>query len=209
MKNCKRTTMKYCFDLDDVISNTYVELMKSSMRYHIEILKNTYVCREIEKAQGNYAYFYKALEWGEDEVNGFFHSEYPFFLDECVPNESVIGVVNELYEKGNEIHILSAREERGKCVVYEKTRKWLEKWGVQFNKLLIDTSTKSVYLKDNEIDVFVDDLWDNCVDAKQNSSSIVCHVRCEYNRGVDYDYSNGIVEIEDVDKLMNVLNSLF
>lgn len=200
--------MKYCFDLDDVISNTYAELMKSSMRYHIKVLKYAYVYREIQEAKGDYTYFYKTLNWKMDELDDFFHTEYPAFLDRCVPNRNAINLINELYQQNNEIHILSAREEREKCVVYKKTKEWLEKFGVKYDKVSINVSTKSVYLNENGIDIFVDDLWDNCVEAKKNSSSVVCHVRCEYNMRTNYDYSYGIIEIKDWNKFRDILKSL-
>lgn len=198
--------MKICFDLDDVICNTYVELMEKSMHYHMDILKRDYIYRKIEASKGDYSYFYKTLGWEIEDLTGFFYTEYPNFLLECTPNKHIVDLIRKLRSLGNEIHIVSAREERRGNIVYKITEQWLGLWKVEYDKLLIGVTHKSKYLCDNHIDYFFDDLWENCVEAKKYSSSVVCHIRCSYNQEMNCDYTDGIIEIKKENQLYDLFD---
>lgn len=65
------------------------------------------------------------------------------------PFKKIINHINDLYESGNEIIIMSARGSVSKIDYYEFTKKQLGHWGLKYHKLLMN-------IKPNA-DLFVDD----------------------------------------------------
>jgi len=102
--------MKIGFDLDDVLCDTYSIILEESLRYHCEVLKRKAIKRNIFESKGDYFYFAKSLRWGDKETEDFFYDFYPEFLKRCIPYDGVVDILKKLINRGNEVHIITARE---------------------------------------------------------------------------------------------------
>lgn len=194
--------MKFCFDLDDVIAETYSEIMIASEHFHTYILGRNMCARDVAMANGDYFYFAKALNWDNTDVYRFFHEEYPLFLEKCKVKRSSVSAIKTLYDQGHKITILSAREERKFGQVYFLTEDWLKRNEVKYNELIIGEKKKSMIVSANEYDVFVDDSIINCIDVAENSECKVYFFRCKYNAKVNIGSFCNIKEIDSLQQLL-------
>ena len=55
----------------------------------------------------------------------------------------------------------------------EVTLKWLKDNNVPFDELVLDTPSKLEFVKENNIDLFIDDSFKNCKDIANNTDTTV------------------------------------
>lgn len=175
--------------------------MKVSEEFHVNTLKKELIERNSILALGDYNYFAKSLKWTQEELYEFYHQIYPGFLELCKPYSQAIYLLERLKKQGCKIHILSAREERESGQVYDLTKKWLVNYSLHFDALCVDVKDKSTYVKKNNIDLFIDDLWENCKRVAVNSNCLVCHMKCKYNSGPKYDYTSNMIPIYNLNEV--------
>ena len=72
--------------------------------------------------------------------------------------------VNELYDAGNEIYIVTARRKNWE----DQTKEWLSKNGVKYHKLIMGAGGKGDVAKEENIDIFIDDSPDNIENLSGN-----------------------------------------
>jgi len=72
--------------------------------------------------------------------------------------------VNELYDAGNEIYIITARKKNWE----EQTKEWLKKNGIKYHKLIMGAGKKGDVAKEEGIDVFIEDSSDNIENLEGN-----------------------------------------
>lgn len=193
--------MRICFDLDDVLCDTYSQIMDSSADYHINVLKRKLIARKIQNAKGDYFYFAKALGWGEKEVEAFFHESYPKFLEFCEPNLEAIYKLQEIHQKGHQIIILSAREERKENTVVSLTHSWLNANDIPYDNLIIGCKNKLSVLKKIKSDIFIDDTFENCYKVSCLTNTKVYHYICEYNKNMNIQYNKKIQPINSLNEI--------
>jgi hypothetical protein len=58
-----------------------------------------------------------------------------YFLDNLIPNKKMIGLINQLYDKGNRIVIMTGRGTMTGIDWKEETEKQLKVWGVKYHEL--------------------------------------------------------------------------
>lgn len=202
--------MNLCFDLDDVIANTYPQIIKAALVFHIDILRREDIANDLDiiHAEGDYFWFAKVLAWSEKELELFFHTKYPYFLNLCIPIKESVDFLNNMHKKNHNITILSSRETRDYADVQKITEQWLSDNGVYFDKVLLGYKNKYEYLKQNNIQLFVDDNIDNCKDAKKAGVSFVFCYISDYNLKGRNESSDGIIPIaglSDVNQYIDLL----
>lgn len=196
--------MNICLDLDDVIADTYPEMMKQSLKFHNEVLKRQ-TCEELNicMANGDYYWFARALNWSEEDLKLFFQTYYPGFLKLCRVIRDSVDFLNSINEKHN-IIILSAREKRDYENVEYITIEWLKKNGVKYDKVLIGHKNKFEYLKDNKIDVFVDDNIENCRQAIRANVPWVFVYKTVYNMNISDEDIISLTNLFDITKYVDL-----
>lgn len=105
----------------------------------------------------------KTIAFDLDDVICFRSNDYehlgPDKYDKCIPNQSVIDIVNSLYQSGNEIVIYTARgmsQYKGDVEqvyknLYEKTKCHLNNWGVFYHKLVMGKMHYDVLIDDKAL----------------------------------------------------------
>ena len=73
--------MHFCFDLDDVLSDTYSVLLSESLIFHCNVLNRPRVDRKVQDAYGDYFYFAKSSK--KSAIPGFLVIH---FLSCCLKN---------------------------------------------------------------------------------------------------------------------------
>lgn len=200
--------MKFCFDLDDVIADTYPQLLAAAIKFDRKNLMHSSAQTDysLTMAHGDYFWFAKILKWSEKNLYDFFQTTYPYFLENCQAYDGSKECLNILRRKKHEIIILSSREYRNYYDVEQLTSDWLSRNDIPYDKLVIGVKNKLTYLSENPVDIFVDDLTDNCLIALKANVPHVFRFVCEYNSNEKGNIMPRIADINDLRFLLTHLN---
>ena len=130
------------FDIDDTIAD--------GVSYFVDKLNDYFNMNiKVEDVNGSLC---DTFNIPQSEIDKFFSA----FGDEIFKNLNIlpnsVDYINELYDKGHKIIIITARP----LEVKNTTVKWLELKGVKYHELIFDEE-KSVIAKEKGIKIFVDD----------------------------------------------------
>ena len=79
-------------------------------------------------------------------------------------------VINQLREDDNEIYFITARHKSNKFDIEETTKKWLNSNDIKYEKIYLTVLDKAKVVKENNIDIFIDDNITNCVEVAKTGT---------------------------------------
>ena len=141
--------MRIGIDIDDTITNTYIEITKN--------ISKCYNTNHNELIEKHYKY---------DELNILFPKAFTKqYMFNSISNiklkKDVKKYLNKISEN-NEIFFITARNNLEYDFPYNLTYKFLNKHNLPFNELLVNISDKAKYCLDNNVDLFIDDSIKSC-----------------------------------------------
>jgi len=145
--------MKIGIDIDGVINNEAAFLIDYGTKFSYENFLNYYI--DVSK-NGTHNIF----DWPHEIDNTFWEKYYVIYLtsDKYIRQFSQ-EIISKLHEN-NEIHIITARDSHNTKIsqnfVELLTKSWLEKNQFPYDKIVF-TSNKRQYIKDNSIDIMIED----------------------------------------------------
>lgn len=97
-------------------------------------------------------------------------------------------VINQLKKEGNEIYIITARNEWGVpkehvSRIQEHTKQWLKDNQICYDKIMFTTGSKLPYCKEHEIDIMIEDSPTNILEIAKEIPVICFH--STYNAQVE------------------------
>ena len=163
--------MRIGIDIDNVISNFNDVLLKEYLKHDKE-LKDTGIINE----KANYIRN-GMFDWSKEEEIEFYKTN----IERIATNLKIINnadkFINKLLEDGNEIYIISGRDNGEYKDPYDMTKKWLAKNNILYTKLILtnayDSHAKTVECLNNKIDIMIDDSTRICVDLKENGIKVL------------------------------------
>lgn len=153
--------MKIGIDIDDTIANTFETGMKYAQQFTRKYCNRAYT--DINKRLGSvksHRHWQTIFEWNSEEEIEFFKRYYKRIVEEVDVKEEVCDVINQLYLQ-NEIIFITARFEVEGERIEELTKRWLRKNNIPFHQLYLGRKKSEVCQK-NQIDIFIDDSYENC-----------------------------------------------
>ena len=153
MKGCEK--MNIGIDIDDTITNSsdvfvkYAQIYNETKNINYEI--NKY---EIDKN--------KAFGWSKLNENEFQKKYLEKILTEAKPLDDSVKIINKLFNIGCNIFFISSRKDSEVNNVYDLTIKWLKKYNIKYTKLIVNSMNKLNDCISNDIDIFIDDNYENC-----------------------------------------------
>lgn len=164
--------MNIGIDIDDTISETFEALLPYSQKYTIEDLKRK---SEINMNQIflNHFFIENMNAWNKQESMGFWNKYYGKILREVNIKKFASEVINKLKQEGHKIYLITARWDMPNDNTQEITKQWLSENNVEYDELIINASDKLKEIEKRNIDIFIDDSFDNCKTIAENSSSKV------------------------------------
>lgn len=99
--------------------------------------------------------------WSNEEDKKFWDLYYEKIMESVKPKDDAIEIINKL-SKENNIIIITARWDRESGIISRITKNWLEKYGVNYNKLFLGHQDKRDIVKENNIELFIDDSFKTC-----------------------------------------------
>lgn len=99
------------------------------------------------------------------------------FLFGIIPDQNIINRIKKLKQNGHNIYIVTARSQ---LHVIEMTKLYINKYFPFINKVLF-SPYKFEYIKEYDMEIFVDDLYEHAEDIIEHTNADVCVIRKPYN----------------------------
>ena len=128
----------------------------------------------INRGFNPYEYFMEKQFFLTDKENYKFWREYIFDLMVSIPTRPYAAkIINLLREKGHEIIILSARDNRYLTNQYANTmnfyiEQWLIKNNIEYDEILTVTGNKKDKCLENKIDIMIEDKKENVLEISRH-----------------------------------------
>ena len=146
-------------DMDDTICSTNELIIEVADKYDREVLGGTGV------KDANAYEFTEMMGWEQDMKGKFFSDRLEYIMDNAPIKEGAREVINSLHDKGWEIIIISFRKDKYLTNPFELTKNWLDRNGIKYDKIFVNTGTKEDECLENNVTLFVDDKETHCEDV--------------------------------------------
>ena len=155
--------MRIGIDIDNVISNFDDVLLKEYLKHDKE-LRGTGIIHNA------HYYITKGMfDWTKEENDDFYCSNIERIAKSLKPLNNAKQIIDKLKQEGNEIYIISSRDNGEYTNPREMTVEWLEKYDIKYDKLILtDKYEKGRGCKENQIDIMIEDTIKNCEDIEGN-----------------------------------------
>ena len=168
--------MRIGIDIDNCISNFDDVLLEEYIKHDKE-LRNTGIINDKP-----YHITVGMFDWSKEENDDFYYNNIQRIAMSLKPLNNAKDVIDKLKADGNEIYIITSRD-NGEYINPEKmTREWLEKYEIYFDKLILTgRHEKGPVCKENNIDIMIEDSIKNCEDIEDNG--VKCYIMdTRYNK---------------------------
>ena len=168
--------MRLGIDIDNCISNFDDVLLEEYLKHDKE-LRNTGIINDKP-----YHITVGMFDWSKEENDEFYYNNIQRIAMSLKPLNNAKEVIDKLKADGNEIYIITSRD-NGEYINPEKmTREWLEKYDIYFDKLILTgRHEKGPVCKENNIDIMIEDSIKNCEDIENNG--VKCYImNTRYNQ---------------------------
>lgn len=160
--------MNIGIDIDDTTFITVNSMLKYADIYNEKILKKDKIKLDYGLIKNNY-YLESLYGWTKEIKFDFFNKYYKNILEECIPKNNSPEIINKLKNEGNKIYFITARLTNIKnCDSESITKDALNKYNIKYDKLIINASNKLKYVKENNINIFIDDSYEVCKELFDN-----------------------------------------
>lgn len=156
--------MRIGIDIDNVLSNFNEVLLKDYINHDKELRNNGIV--------NNNVYIRKMFDWSEDEEKEYYKENIERLANFFEPIKDCSEYIKKLKDSGNYICIISGRDNGEYSDPYNMTLKWLKKYNIEYDKLILTNAYNhqekaDICTKEN-IDIMVDDSINVCAKCSEN-----------------------------------------
>ena len=194
--------MKIGIDIDDTISETFETLLPYSQKYTIEDLKKESKIY-IKDEYANHFYIVYMNGWNEKEATDFWSKYYGEILKKVNIKKFASEVINKLKQEGHKIYLITARWDMPNDDIQGITKQWLIENNVEYDELIINVSDKLKLVKEKNIDIFIDDSFNNCKNIAVNSNAKVYMMTSRVNGSFEDENIKRVYSWPEVYDLIN------
>lgn len=179
--------MRIGLDIDDTISKTWEVLLPSFLEhYHLKV-------EGLNKDASHYSEF---LGIEKDEYYKFMLENFSTLVSKAEVKPNCKEVLKRLKEKGNEIILITVRDEKMFKDPEKNTEEWLKRMQIPYDKLFCGVRDKFEICKNENIDVFIDDSIENCIAVSKLGITVFLMDSVVNQRGVNFKRVFDWLEIE-------------
>lgn len=153
--------MRIAFDIDDTIAKFTDKMMQYAQIFDKQESKTKRGIIDYKNyiTQGMY-------DWTDDEKERYLAEGIYKSIPLLRPINEAIGLIRALKKEGDEIYFVSARGYDGYSRI-SQTKKWLKEHDIPYDKLIAGNQDKTEALKENKIDILIDDRKQCCEMAEK------------------------------------------
>ena len=169
--------MRIGIDIDNVLSN-FNEVLLNDYISHDKELRNNGIIK-------NNVYIRDMFDWTKDEEKQYYQDNIERLANLLEPIKDCSKYIKELRDNGHYICIISGRDNGEYSDPYNMTTKWLKKYDIQYDKLILTNAYNHQEKADiciaNNIDIMIDDSINVCAKCSEsNIKSLLFNT--EYNK---------------------------
>ena len=166
--------MKIGIDIDDTITNTWdCFIPEYSVLFNIPEEK-----LKVSKP------YYESVKH-KVTIDEYFKMIVPTY-DKVTPNiilkDNVKEVIDKLYELGHTVTFITARG-RDHSNPYKVSKDFLDKYGVKYEKIIVNANNKDKVCQEENIDLFIDDSPKHCLSVMNTGIETLCF-ETYYNKDI-------------------------
>lgn len=179
--------MKIGIDIDNVISSFDDALIKEYLK-HDKTLRNAGIINENAKGIRK-----GMFDWTQEEDEKFYKENIERIAINLKPIYHAKKYIDKLKEDGNEIYIITGRD-NGEYTNPEKmTKEWLKKYRINYDKLILtnayDKQAKAEVCIKNDIDIMIEDSKTTAINISKTGTKVLL---------MDTRFNKDIQELERV-----------
>ena len=154
-------------DIDDTICSTNERIIVEADKYDKEVLGGS----GIKDAT---AYEFTEMMGWEKEMKGkFFADRLEYIMSNAEMKPGAVEIINKLHDEGNKIIFISFRKDKYIKDPYTMTKNYLDKYGIKYDGLYVNTGTKTDECLDNGVKLFIDDKESHCEDVSNAGIDVI------------------------------------
>lgn len=158
--------MRIGIDIDNVISNFNDTVVEAYLQ-HDKKLKNTGIINDKAKV------FRRGMfDWSEEEEKEFYYKNIEKWANMIKPINGAEYYIKKLKQDGNEIYIISGRDNGEYKNPYKLTEEWLKKYNIIYDKLILTNAynkrEKAEVCLKNNVNIMIEDSIETCVNLINN-----------------------------------------
>lgn len=189
--------MNIGIDIDNTITEVQDELNKAAYEYAVKLGKNINNAENpLEDIKNNGDVYKKKFEFTYEELKYFLKNIQEEITNKAKLRINAVETINKLRKEGHKIFIITARDSEFHDDPYLLSKNWLDKNNIEYDKLIVNAREKGVVCKNENIDLFIDDQLNNCLDVLKEGIKVI-RISKEISKNaeiVDLDNWNKIYE---------------
>ena len=170
--------MKIGIDIDNGISNFNDELLKEYLKHDKELRNTGIINKDVFIRYGMF-------DWTEKEETEFYKNSIERIAIKLKPIHRATETIKKLKEDGNEIIIISGRNNGEYNNPYKLTEEWLAKYNIVYDKLILTNAynkeEKANVCKENNIDIMIEDSTQTAVNIEKVGTKVL-FMNTRYNK---------------------------
>ena len=166
--------MNIGIDIDNTITEVQNKLNKAAYDYAIKLGKNIENAdNPLEDIKNNKDTYKKKFQFSYDELKYFLKNIQEEITNKATPRENAVEVINRLKKEGHKIYIITARDSEFHDNPYLLSKNWLDKDNIEYDQIIVNAREKGIVCKNENIDLFIDDQLNNCLDALKEGIKVI------------------------------------
>ena len=172
--------MNIGIDIDDTVSNSFEIMFADAQRFDIEELGNDGKVENYGNINNHNQIETLYSNWTDEEIDRFWSKYFVKVLTDARPKIYSAEIIRKLKEEGNNIYFITSRHEeiKGKTIIEDYSRKWLEKNNFVFDKIIMNAQNKLEASKNANIDLFIDDSYEHCKKVQKGGIKALLFTSC-------------------------------
>ncbi len=154
-------------DMDDTICSTNELIIKTADEYDKEVLNGTGIKDE------NAYEFTEMMGWPKEMKGKFFADKLEYIMDNAELKEGAKEIINKLHDEGNKIIIISFRKDKYLKNPFELTKNYLDRNGILYDKIFVNTGSKEDECIENGVKLFIDDKEEHCENVSNAGIDVI------------------------------------
>ena len=156
--------MKIGIDIDNTLTEVQEELNEAAYNYAIKLGKKIDSSVISEDINNNGSFYKEKFKFSYDELRYFLKDIMEKIINRAKPRTGVIETIRKLREEGHKIYIITARDSEFHDDPYLLSKNWLDKNKIEYDKLIVNARKKAPVCIQENIDLFIDDQLNNCIE---------------------------------------------
>lgn len=160
--------MNIGIDIDNTLTKVQNELNQAAFNYAIKLGKKIdNPSNPMEDIKNNGDTYKKNFQFSYEELKYFLKNIQEEIINNALPRKYVVDAIKNLRNNGNKIYIITARDSEFHDDPYKLSEDWLKRNNIEYDKLIVNAREKAPICKKENIDIFIDDQLNNCLDIEK------------------------------------------